>query len=86
MTSLIEAEPQPQPQGAPPPPGTPKRTAVGTDDGEKRPCRHCGHTQAAHLGPKCSGLTGFATGETPRGTFTMGSWPCPCTVYEPKED
>jgi len=85
--------------GKQPPPAPPTRTAVATDEPEKRPCRYCGHTQADHMGPRCrGGIAGSTYASIP--TYSTGtindvvpmsiqisgpSSPCMCTVYAPKE-
>lgn len=80
--AVLDAEPQLQPQGGQTPPGRPRRTAVGTDEPEKRPCRYCGHKQADHLGPRCNG--GLVGNNSVGGFPTPPQRVCICTTYAPK--
>lgn len=70
-TRVLEREPELQAQGGQAPPATPRRTALGTDEPEKRRCSFCGHTRTEHFGSQCRGETASPLG-------------CICTTYVPK--
>lgn len=97
LTQEQVEELQCQAQADRPPPGPPKRTAVATDEPEKRPCKYCGHTQVDHMGPKCRGGVVGGMTYTRVPTYSMGgisdvmgleiqtsSATCLCPAYEPK--
>jgi hypothetical protein len=94
LLEYAEFTPYPQSQPQQPPPAPPVRTLVGTDDEERRPCTHCGHRKADHLGLYCRGKLTFTgvggnISASPNVTITSSGPPsmsCTCQNYEPKKD